>query len=217
MKNAILMGATGATGSALLDLLIKSPLYNEIHIVHYKNTGLTQSPKVIEHIIQMDRLSDQLNISSDIHDVFCTIGTTRKKAKSIENFIKIDLLYVLDLAQWSKSKGVNSFNIVSSIGANKKSWYLYLKTKGQMENSLKDINFPNLTIFRPPLLYAPERKEKRMMEVFSFEILSFLSTLFPKLMQNQRPLHVEKLAKNMLAFAQEKKEPIRILEARELQ
>ncbi len=211
MKNALIMGATGETGRSLILLLLQSPLYKEIHIVHYKNTGIAAHPKIIEHILNMDRLQDQLSIDSEIHEVFCTIGTTRKKAGSAKEFIRVDLDYVIELAHWSKRKEVVQFNVISSTGANKNSSFLYLKTKGKMEEQLKKINFEQLNIFRPPLLFAPNRVEVRLAETWTLPILHFLSQIFPKLMINQTPLNVNALAQKMVLIAQEKKGSIRTL------
>lgn len=69
------------------------------------------------------------------HDVaFCALGTTRKDAGSPENFVKVDYQYVADFADVSKAAGVKDFHVVSSIGANKNSWFLYPRTKGQVSN-----------------------------------------------------------------------------------
>ncbi len=211
------MGATGATGNSLVDLLIQSPLYNEIHIVHYRPTNIAKHPKIIEHIINMDRLIDQLHIESPIHDVFCTIGTTRKKAKSAKNFIRVDLDYVIELGIWAKNRKVNHFSVISSTGANENSFFLYLKTKGKMEKKLIDMEFPQLNIFRPPLLYAPDRKESRLTEKMTYPVLEFLSKVIPPLFKKQKPLPVDSLAKKMLSYSQEENEGLRILEPLNLQ
>ncbi len=217
MKNALIMGATGATGSELVKLLIQSPLYNEIHIVHYRETKFKGLPKITEHIIDMDRLIDQLNIQEPIHDIFCTIGTTRKKAKSIENFIRIDLDYILELGQWAKNEKVNSFNVISSSNANKDSFFLYLKTKGKMEQKLSELQLSQLNIFRPPLLYAPNRSEIRLIEKWIYVVLKYLSMISPAFARRQRPLPVTLLAQKMLSYAQEKNDNIKILEPSDLQ
>jgi len=45
-------------------------------------------------------------------------------------FKKVDYTYVLNAAQLMKAGGVQHFSLLTSKGANQKSWFLYPKTKG---------------------------------------------------------------------------------------
>lgn len=54
--------------------------------------------------------------------------------------------------------------------------FLYLKTKGKVEESVKSLKFPILHIFRPALLRG--RKEPRTVEKISLFFLSSIVNLF---------------------------------------
>jgi oxidoreductase len=83
------------------------------------------------------------------------MATTKKDAGSAENFRKCDLLYVEAfgkcLALQSKST-LKHFVQISSSGASSSSWFLYLQTKGEADESIAKLGFPRLTILRPGLL-----------------------------------------------------------------
>eukprot|EP00128_Syssomonas_multiformis_P017110 Colp12_sorted_trinity150504_noHs@3773 len=52
----------------------------------------------------------------------------------------------------AKSHGVQQFQIVTSVGSNPNSWFLYPKTKGEAEEAVKALKFTYTDIYRPGLL-----------------------------------------------------------------
>ena len=53
--------------------------------------------------------------------------------------------------------GAEHFAVISSIGADASSRFLYLKTKGQMEAGLRQLGLKGLFIFRPAMLLGRRR------------------------------------------------------------
>ena len=80
----------------------------------------------------------------------------RKSVKKL--FYKVDYEYVCNLAEKAKSSGIENLSVVSSVGASKNSFNYYLKTKGLMEEQLKDLNFHTLNIFQPSHLLGKREK-----------------------------------------------------------
>ena len=78
-----------------------------------------------------------------------------------DDFIKIDCEYVLKIAKKSFDNGARSIAIVSAIGADKNSYNLYLKTKGNMENLIKKIGYSK-TIFAQPSHLLGQRVDERI-------------------------------------------------------
>jgi len=62
------------------------------------------------------------------------------------------LHYVKSGAELAKKANAFHFGLVTSTGANPKSWFLYPQTKGEIEEECKKLKFPSLGIFRPGLL-----------------------------------------------------------------
>src|SRR5690606_18048475 len=109
----------------------------------------------------------------DVDDVFCCLGTTIKKAGSQEAFKIVDYDYPVKLALMAQTADVQNFLVISALGANAQSKVFYSRTKGQLENQLKEINLKALHIFQPSLLLG-NRQEFRLGE----KIASILSPVF---------------------------------------
>ena len=84
--------------------------------------------------------------------------------------------------------------------------------KGALEDAVTALDFPQLLIFRPPLLLRPD--SNRPMEIWSARILRGLNTL--GLLKSQRPLPVAQLAQAMIAAVEESPEMPAIFEAKDI-
>jgi oxidoreductase len=89
--------------------------------------------------------------------LFCCLGSQRKHGK--ETFVKVDKTYPILAANIALKNSnlamiieIPHYLLVSSMGSDSKSWFLYPKTKGEVEDELKQKKLNLLTIFRPGLL-----------------------------------------------------------------
>src|SRR5690606_26648384 len=94
---------------------------------------------------------------------FCCLGTTIKQAGSQEAFRAVDHDLVVAVAQRARALGARHFLVVSALGADPRSSVFYNRVKGEMEESLRAMDWPQLTIARPSLLLG-ERNETRLVE-----------------------------------------------------
>jgi nucleoside-diphosphate-sugar epimerase len=201
MNKAIVFGSSGLVGSELVRFLIDDPYYDKIVLFNRSSLSLN-SPKIEEYIIDFDELKDFPDeITSGV--VFCTIGTTIKKAKSVENFVKIDFDIPYKIAEIAKNKEIDSFLIVSSIGANAYSKNYYTKTKGLLEEELQKYEFLNLKILRPSLLLG-QRKEFRFFELISKIILPVLGLFLFGRLKKYRAIQAKDVAKAMIWLSKNK-------------
>lgn len=146
---------------------------------------------------------------------FCALGTTIKKAKSKENFYKIDHDYVIDFAKWAHQWGASKFLYVSSLGANQTSSVFYSKVKGEVEEDLKLIPFRYLGIFRPSILLG-DRKETRIGESLGKVAAKAITAL--GLFKKYKPIYDHQVAKAMLHQAiNDELEVVKIIESKEMQ
>ena len=169
-RSAVVIGGTGATGTTLVNQLLKSKEWGKITIIHRRELDISQmnltmdeSSKLTQHIVDMAQLLTDTNIELfKGHDVtFCTLGTTRGNAGSADNWRKVDIEMVKDSAFASKKAGIPHFSLLTSKGANANLWandwtishpLLYAKSKGVVENQVINMNFKRTSIFRPGLL-----------------------------------------------------------------
>ena len=87
-KTAIILGATGLTGSYVLDQLITNENYTYIKLFSRKSTG-NKHPKVEEFIVDLQQFeSFEKDFTGD--EVYCCIGTTKKKTPNKDVYRTID-------------------------------------------------------------------------------------------------------------------------------
>ena len=155
-KTAIILGATGLTGGLLLEKLIDDPNYKTIKIFTRRSTNNT-SPKIKEYVIDLLALENyKADFTAD--EVFCCIGTTSSKTKDKSIYKKIDFGIPATAAKLAKENHIETFVVISAMGANKNSRVFYNKTKGEMEQAVLNQQIKHTYILRPSL---NKRRSKR--------------------------------------------------------
>ncbi|MBC5839115.1 NAD(P)H-binding protein [Flavobacterium muglaense] len=199
MKTALIIGSTGLIGSELLQLLLKNDNYSKV-IAFSKREIDVQHPKLEVQIINFDKPESYESLVKG-DDFFCTIGTTIKKAGSKEAFKKVDYNYPKQFATAALQNGVNQFLLISSMGADQDSTNFYLKTKGEIEQFLKESAFKSVTILRPSLLLG-NRNEFRFAEKTGGFLMKAFSFLLIGKLKNYKPIESKTVAKALELIAQ---------------
>jgi uncharacterized protein YbjT (DUF2867 family) len=143
-----------------------------------------------------------------VDTIFCALGTTIKKAGSQARFREIDHDLPLQAARLGLANGARHYLLVSSLGANPGSGLFYSRVKGEVEEDLRVLGYPQLTIARPSLLLGV-RDEIRLGE----RLFPALGWLMPP---KYRPIEARDVARAMVALANEDGAETRVVEAREL-
>lgn len=198
-KTAILLGASGLIGGSLLDILLNSEGYSSVIIFVRKAIDKKHS-KLIQHIINFNQLDQYVDLVK-CDDLFCCLGTTMKQAKSQEAFRLVDYYYPLKFAEIAKKNGLKHYLIVSSIGANSNSSIFYLRTKGECEDAIKDLDLPSLLVFRPSSLVGI-RKVRRPQEKVGEVIMKIFSFCLVGKLRKYRPIRGGQVALAMYRVAQ---------------
>ena len=194
LKEVTLFGGTGLIGSLLLDILIKDNDYYKINVVTRKSISLSHK-KIKIHIIDFSNSKSYSQTLRNSQIVFASIGTTQSKVKgNKESYRKIDFDIIYNIAKACKKNNIENFSFVSSSGANIKSNNFYLNLKGEIENSILNLNLSSTSVFRPSLLLG-KRKEKRYGEKIAQLIMPFLSFLMPS---KYKPIKAALVAKSMV-------------------
>lgn len=198
MKTALVAGATGAVGKALVYQLIEDPGYLKIITVSRKPLPIKHH-KVEQVVVDYDRLdtvADQL--SAD--EVFCCLGTTIKAAGSRDEFYKVDHDYVLKIARLGKNQGAGQFIMVSAMGADADSSLFYNRVKGEAERDVCLLRYETVIMVRPSLLIA-SRVEFRPGETIAKYVMKATGFLMLGPLKKYKAIPVETVAKAMRYYA----------------
>jgi len=191
--HALILGATGSTGQVLLDLILKDSSYDKVSIFVRRKTSIKHE-KLITHEIDFTRLKDYKRlIYGDI--LFCAFGTTLKDAGSKNQQYLVDFTYQYEFAKMASDNGINYLSLVSSAGANERSFFFYPKIKGELEQAVKKLRFKKIQIFQPPILIR-QPELMRNGERICIKLLNVLNKI--GLLKSQKPLSVSFLAKKMI-------------------
>jgi uncharacterized protein YbjT (DUF2867 family) len=190
---ALVIGATGATGRELVNSLINDEDFNQVSIFVRKAPDL-EHEKLKIHIIDFNEIIKHKElIKGDI--LFSALGTTKKEAGGKQRQYIIDYTYQYEFAKIAAENGVDQLSLVSSIGANPKSFMFYPKMKGELESDVKKLKFKKIDIFKPPILIRqPEIIRKAEKKAIS--IIQKLNKL--GILKSQQPLMVSNLAERMV-------------------
>jgi len=202
---ALVAGATGLVGGELLRQLTSGGRYRSVTALVRRQVPLPEG--VTGRSVTFDHLEDAGDALRADH-VFCALGTTIRTAGSQEAFRRVDVEYVVALAEATRGLGASHFLLVSSIGAAPTARAFYLRVKGEVERAVQAVGFPALTIVRPSLLLG-DRGEFRLGET--------LAKPFGFLMPRRwRPVHARTVAATMIRAAGESRAGTRIIESGEI-
>ena len=175
MTRLLLAGATGLIGSGVLKLLLGDERVTQV--VAPTRRPLAPHPKLLNPI------ADSTTLPRDaawwaVDGAICALGTTQAQAGSAAAFRAIDHDYALAIATQVRKGGADRFALTSSLGANARSRFLYLRTKGELEDAIRRLDFRSLTILRPGFL-GGDRSEVRPMERIISTILRITAPILP--------------------------------------
>ncbi|PKB42837.1 hypothetical protein AX016_1012 [Cellulophaga sp. RHA19] len=206
-KTAIVLGATGVTGSALVSLLTHHNAYAKIKLFSRSISGFTH-PKIDEYIVDLQDLEKHKS-SFTADEVHCCIGTTKAKTPNKETYKNIDYGIPLQAAKLCKENGIGTYMVISALGANASSSVFYNKIKGQMENDVIALQIPKTHILQPSLI-AGKRDEKRMGEWLAKQFFKVFQFLLIGSLKKYRPIPPETIAKAMVWLGNNEESTIKI-------
>ena len=213
MRRAIVLGASGFVGSYLLQALLDSPDYDRV-------TTIVRKPLAIRHAKLNVVIGDYNTLPvlrSEIRgdDLFITLGTTRKNSPNQVEYYQVDHDYPVLAARIAKDNGVKSVFVVTAVGADRKSAFLYTRTKGEVERDLIQLDFEHTHIFRPSMLMG-NRREERPMEKTLIAIWRWLNPLLVGKADRYRGITGEAVAAAMVNSARNQWDKVKIYHWRDM-
>lgn len=158
----MVLGATGLTGNMVVQGLLDQPDISRVVVPLRKRLGF-EHPKLDQRVVDFDGLLEDPGQMSELFKVdvlVCCLGTTIKKAGSQDSFRKVDYGYPLAAARLAREQGAKALILMSAIGASSGSTIFYNRVKGELEDAVRELGFPYLSIYHPSLLLG-DRSESR--------------------------------------------------------
>ena len=195
-------------GGHLLQVLAADPHYDQVTSLMRRTVSIP--PGVTVKLVDFEGL-EQLSLTG-VDDAFCCLGTTRRAAGSAAAFRRVDLDYVLSFARVAKSAGATRFMLVSSLGASRRSRFLYTRTKGECEAAVQAIGFSTVVILRPSFLMG-QRLEERALEEAVLRVAQVTRSVFVGPLRRYAPVEALTVARTLVRAAASAPPGITIIES----
>lgn len=190
---AVVAGATGLVGRAVLAALLADKHTSAVHSLGRRTLPLTHT-KLTQHIVDFAALPEL----PQIDDVFVCLGTTIKVAGSQAAFRAVDYEAVMAVAQMGRARGATKLGAVSAMGADAESGVFYNRVKGEVEDAIAQLGYTSVSIVRPSLLVGdrgPLNQPARPGERIGLVVSKLFKPLIPA---NYLPVQAEDVAAGLV-------------------
>ena len=212
-RTALVAGASGLVGGHVLRCLLEDPEYERVTVLARRDLPIAHK-KLEQRVLAFDRLAQMADFPR-VHDVFCCLGTTIKRAGSQEAFRKVDHALVVELARVAVRHRASQFLLVTALGADPRSRLFYNRVKGEVEEAVRRFAFDAIHIFRPSLLLG-KRTESRPAERMAVMVAPLIAWAFVGPLARYRPIKAERMARAMVLTAREATRGVHVHESNEI-
>jgi uncharacterized protein YbjT (DUF2867 family) len=214
-RTALLAGATGLVGRALLAMLLASKHYRSVRVLLRRAApDIKSSAKLKIHRVDFASLPAALPTADD---VFIALGTTIKVAGSEAAFRQVDFDFVVNTARAARAAGATRLAVVSAMGADAKSRVFYNRVKGEMQAAIVQLGYETVVIAQPSLLLGDRTalgQPARSGELWAARLVGPLAWAVPKAV---RPISARAVASALLTEILDAKPGVRVLKSGAMQ
>jgi uncharacterized protein YbjT (DUF2867 family) len=214
-RTALLAGATGLIGRAMLPMLLASKHYRRVHVLLRRAVpDIKAGAKLKVHQVDFARLPAAF---PTVDDVFITLGTTIKVAGSEAAFRQVDFDFVVNTARAARAAGATRLAVVSALGADANSRVFYNRVKGEMQTAVAQLGYESVVIAQPSLLLGDRAalgQPARSGEMWAARLLGPVGWMVPK---GVRPIPAHAVASALLAGILTPEPGVRVLKSAAMQ
>ena len=192
----VMLGASGAVGTETLNTILQLKNIKQLTLLGRKTISNTDVNFMQQHKISISDASSYQEYLEGHTTAICTLGVGQPSKISKEEFVKIDKIAVLDFARECKKAGIKHFELLASVGINLKSNNFYLRTKGELVEALKALNFERLSIFQPSMILTPTNRYG-IAQAITLKVWPLLKPLFMGSLRKYRGISVNDLGQAM--------------------
>jgi len=156
---AIILGGTGQVGSSAVSALLAIPNCREVVMITRKPTAPrprvrnvvldTGAPDFTERTAALAR---EALSQGPVSAVSCVGVGSGSAHWSEEELKRLEVGVVGSFARGCQVAGINQFCLLSAAGSTARSWIRYSRVMGMKEDTVREIGFARLAIFRPGII-----------------------------------------------------------------
>jgi uncharacterized protein YbjT (DUF2867 family) len=215
-RTALLAGASGLVGRALLAQLLANDRYEQVEVIARRPlpAELLRQPRLAARIGDLELLAGS---TPGADDVYIALGTTIRSAGSEAAFRAVDFDLVVAIARAARSAGASRLAVVSALGADPASRLFYNRVKGEMEAALSMLGYASVVIARPSFLIGDRAalgQPTRSGEVWATRLFGPLRPLVPAAV---RPIEAAAVAAALIAELKSATTGVRVLSSAAMQ
>ena len=162
LLRAVLLGATGAVGRNVLLETLRSPAFAGVTTLGRRPVdgveAVDGAGKLTQHVVDLADPASYRDRIAGHTTAICTLGVGQPSKSTPEEVWKVEIDYVMGFAAVCREAGVRHFSLMTSVGANPRSRFAYVRLKGEQEERLKALGFARTSLFRPSMLLTSENR-----------------------------------------------------------
>ena len=195
---ALVAGATGLTGHALLRALLGNSDYSRVLAVT-RRPLLQDHPRLANRVLPLEQAQAGL-AGQRCTDAFCCIGAVAARSGSLAQLTPVDVDLTLVFARAALALGATRLVVVSAAGADRNAKRPFLRAKGEMEAALRGLRFVSVDILQPGVVLGV-RAQMGVGAVLQLALLPLLNPLLAGSLASRRAISATDLAAAMLGAA----------------
>lgn len=203
VTSIVMIGATGAVGSHVAASLTESPTVKRLTLLGRRPLdSLSQdtNDKVAQHKIDIFDPDTYAALLQGHDTAICTMGVGQPSKMARDEFIRIEKTAVLAFAEQCKEADIRYFHLLSSVGVDPASRSFYLRTKGEVQNSLRALQFDGLYLIQPSMILTPGNRYGAL-QAITLAVWPLLSPLLIGSWRKYRGVPVDLLGRAIAANA----------------
>ncbi len=208
---SLVAGSTGFVGSKVLSVLEKRK-GDVFSLSRKKNEHITGNAE--ELIINFDELLDSYDFPNVNHVYLCLghqingLNLLYMNTELRKSFYKVDYQYQIAVAKEAIKSGAECISFISSVGADSKSNNFYLKTKGEVENKIIEMECKSINFFQPGHISDRIRWQRKIQkpraDVYAADMMSFfLDPFMTNKLKKFRSISVKSLSEFIVTKTRE--------------
>ena len=195
-STVVMMGATGAVGTQVVKALVERTGVTRLRLLGRREFTAIADPKIEQQQVDVLDPESYRRYLPGAEAAVCTLGVGQPSKISRDQFLRIDRDAPRAFAAEVRQAGARHFVLLSSVGVDSSSRSFYLRSKGELEDALRDLRFERLSLVHPSMILTPTNRYG-FSQALTLAIWPKLKPLLAGPLRKFRGIEVERLGRAM--------------------